>query len=285
MTTSADYNSSSYQQHATSAAQQDFPVQHRSPPKDDIEIPTPGTTSTRSGRHSAIPPLDKASTKRYLEAYLNSAAREFTVFLHKPTVFADWGKGRIDASLLKVLTALGWQTTQPEQSDLARIWLQEAQYGILKTIGRTSISQLQVLVLLTQYHVRVGDNADAWNLLPLAARIAFTLRLNHEREDLEIVERETRRRLAWAIYELDRFFCGGIPDLAVFLPEMMHIRLPCDEQSFQRGVASRAGFLTDDGNQDNRGMNIQAFVLRQLATRDRVLKSILPSPFVFVYTR
>ena len=234
---------------------------------------TPRTSDTHSGGHSAISLLDKASTRRYLEAYFKSTAREFTVFLHKPTVFANWGKGRLDASLLKTLTALGWQATngQAEQNDIARVSLQEVQDAALRRIGRTSISQLQVLVLLTQHHVRIGNNADAWNLLPLAARMVFTLRLNYEREDLDMVERETRRRLAWAIYELDRFFCGGVQDLAVCVPEMMHIRLPCDEQSFQRGIDSRAGFLTENGVQD--GMDIHAFLPKLLATRDRILRS------------
>lgn len=235
---------------------------------------TQDTISTPSTSYSMIPPLDKAAIKGYLETYLNTTNRRIAVFLHKPTIFSEWSKGRLNPNLLKTLTALGWQASgqQAEETAIARVWLKQVQDDVLKSIGRTSVTQLQTLVLLIQFHVQAGDYTDAWNLLPVAARLAFTMRLNHECQDLDVVEQETRRRLSWAIYQLDRSFSGGVDDLAVFLPEMVHVKLPCDDQSFQRGVASRAGFLTDEGPQDGTSMEMHAFLLKLLATRHRILR-------------
>jgi hypothetical protein len=61
-------------------------------------------------------------------------------------------------------------------------------------------------------------------------------------------------------------------DLAVFPVEKMHIRLPCDERSFEMGIGSNAGFLDETGMEPNANVDAHAFKFRLLAIRDRILR-------------
>ncbi|KAM0520434.1 hypothetical protein ACHAP9_005713 [Verticillium nonalfalfae] len=49
------------------------------------------------------------------------------------------------------------------------------------------------------------------------------MRLNWEDDGLDAVTQETQRRLAWAIYLIDRQFSGGIEDLALRAATRMDI--------------------------------------------------------------
>lgn len=234
---------------------------------------TPRTTaSTNPGAEQF---LDKATIRRYLDSYFENSGRSTIAVLHKPTVLADWNRGRLDPVLLKVIVATGRyrDVSEPEGQAVARIWMHEIQQDVLGHLGRFSLTQLQVIVLLIQIRFQAGDNAEAWNMLPVAARLAFTMRLNYEQDKLDPVAQEVRRRVIWTIFQLDRQFCGGIEDLTVFPPERVHVRLPCDEQTFERGVQSRAGYLTDRDMHDGIGMDVHAFQLRLYVIRDGILRS------------
>jgi hypothetical protein len=150
--------------------------------------------------------------------------------------------------------------------------MQEVQDETLRRIGRHTVTQLQILVLLSRFRFHAGDFGDAWNILALAARVAFTMRLNYEHDGLDCIVHESHRRLVWAIYHQDRLFSGGIADLQVCQVEKMHIRLPCDDRSFEMGLTSKAGFLDNNDIDPSANMDTHAFKLRLLAIRDRILR-------------
>ncbi|KAL3470023.1 hypothetical protein BJX99DRAFT_251533 [Aspergillus californicus] len=218
-------------------------------------------------------PLDKATTRNYLDAYFNIASRTVPTFLHKPSVLADWGKGVLDQNLLECVVAVGFFVSdpRPEGQAMARAWIQKVQDDVLKRIGRQTFAQLSTVVVLLRFRLQFGDSADAWSLLALAARSAFTMRLNHERDELDPITQESHRRLAWTIYQIDRLCSGGVEDLAVCPVERMHIRLPCDERSFEVGIPSKSGFLDGRDFDLNANVDAHAFKLVLLATRDKVL--------------
>jgi hypothetical protein len=234
---------------------------------------TPGTIASTLGAGMDVN-LDKATIRGYIDTYFETTSRSAVAILHKPTVLADWIAGRLDPTLLKAIIATGrYRAERHEHGQAtARLWMREIQREVLSHVARNNVTQLQIMVLLVLFRFVAADYAEAWNLLPLAARLVFTMRLNHEEESLDSVAQETRRRLVWAIYHLDRTFCGGISDLAVCPSERMHVRLPCDEQSFQRGGQSRASFLGDESPQDGMGMDMYAFQLKLHLIRDRVLR-------------
>ncbi|KAL3455362.1 hypothetical protein BJX64DRAFT_72484 [Aspergillus heterothallicus] len=246
---------------------------HASGNEGPTSIPTPRTVSSAATTMSNWL-LDRTATKSFIDAYFNSASTTTPVFLHKPTILADWNKESINPSLLECIVAVGLFTSDPrsEGRTMARAWLQKLQEDIFRRIGQQSIPQLMILVILLHFRFKAGDSADAWSLLALAARLALTMRLNYENEGLDPLVQETHRRLVWAIYQLDRLFSGGIEDLKVCPVERMHIRLPCDERSFEMGISSRAGFIRDIGQESGVYMHPHAFKLALLAIRDRILR-------------
>ncbi|KAL2819404.1 hypothetical protein BJX63DRAFT_8648 [Aspergillus granulosus] len=238
-----------------------------------ISIPTPKTVASPATTISSWP-LDRAATRGFIDAYFNATSTIIPVFLHKPTVLDDWNKESLDPSLLECIVAFGlfMSDSRPEGRAMARTWLQKVQEDVFKRLGRQSISHLMVLVVLLRFRFQVGDSADAWSLLALAARSAMTMRLNYENDSLDPLVQESQRRLVWAIYQLDRLFSGGVEDLKVCPVERMYIRLPCDERSFEMGIPSKAGFIGDTGQELGAYMHPHSFKLALLAVRDRILR-------------
>lgn len=199
------------------------------------------------------------------------------VFLHKPSILLEWSKGDLDINLLKCIVAFGMfmKDSRPDGRVTARAMMQEVQDDTLRKIGRQTLAHLRVLVMLLRFRFQAGQFPDAWSLLALAARSAFTMRLNYEHSNPDPLVQESNRRLVWAIYQLDRLYSGGMEDLAVIPVERMHIRLPCDERSFEMGMGSKAGFLDETSMDPSANVDAHSFKLRLLAIRDRILRSDL----------
>jgi len=186
-------------------------------------------------------------------------------------MFSKWSQGKLDPTLVKAACAAGRRFQEGVDDDLVQCWMRDARSVILARLNRFSISRLQALVLVIQFHLQTGDTVEAWNLMALAARFAFTLRLNYERPTLDPVTQESHRRLFWAIYLLDRLFASGIEDLSLCPAERIHIRLPCDDRSFDRGTPSRAEYFRQE--RTGRGdLDPLAYLIRLYECRERILR-------------
>ncbi|KAH6652563.1 hypothetical protein BKA67DRAFT_677630 [Truncatella angustata] len=218
--------------------------------------------------------LDRSAVKQYIEAYFDNIDPISCVFLHRAKVLSDWSRGKIYDDLTVLICALGLLHNGHSQQhrDVSRCWVRAVQSRIMAHVERQTLDQLQNIVLLVQYHFLISNIPETWNLISLAARLAFTLRLNYEHHGIEPAKQESQRRLLWAIYQLDRMLSGGVEDLAVCPVERMHIRLPCDDHSFHRDIPSRAPRLNDYEHSDALSVGILAYHIRLNATRDRILR-------------
>ncbi|CAH0052387.1 unnamed protein product [Clonostachys solani] len=190
---------------------------------------------------------------------------------------AEWKRGGLDPVLVKTLcaTSLGGGNCRAGDRERIASWFRDAQAVVLSVLGTLSLSRLQALVLIIHYHYENGDTVEAWNLLAVAARLAFTLKLNHERSTLNPIAQESGRRLMWHVYLFDRIFSGGLEDLEVCpVSRMLHLRLPSEDRSFERGMPSRAQYLfhKESENSDHSDMDLYSYILRVYATRDRILR-------------
>jgi len=214
---------------------------------------------------------DKAGEGKYIQAYFDNTKSASCVFLHRPTVLSKWSQGKLDPILLKALCAAGRRFLEGVDNDLVQAWMHEARLSILARLNKFSLSRLQALVLMIQFYLRNGDTVEAWNLMSLAARFAFTLRLNYERPDLDPLTQESHRRLFWAIYLLDRLFSSGTEDLSLCHLGRIHIRLPCDDRSFERGIVSRAEYFKREEGTEASGMDPLAYLIRLYECREKIL--------------
>ena len=282
------------------------PAPPSAPPDPHSQHHRPATavrSDTPHPRPPFLPPPSPASARliedssrafKDLEAFFDSPAGSPIAiqFLHRSSILADWSQGRLDSTLAATLCALGRLNACEPASSLidpragdgdgddigirdARAWLGEAQQVLVGKFGAATIAQLQTLILIMQYRVASGDVMDAWSLVALGARLAFTLRLNYELPgwDHDPVIQETRRRMVWSIWLIDRLLAGGIEDLVVCPTERIHILLPCDDYTFQRGIASRAESLADPASRvDAAGQDALGYYLRLLECRHRILR-------------
>lgn len=162
----------------------------------------------------------------------------------------------------------------PEEAYLTPLrWVDEIQTELVARIGDISVPKLHALVIVVTFHSTLKFTGDIWVLLSIAARVAFTKRLNYERSAVDSITQECLRRLMWSIYRLDKVFSGGIEDLTVCPINRLHMRLPNSHHNFQLGLRSSVQFLRhmDEGSTD---MNILAYLMRMYDLRDRIFRLV-----------
>ncbi|TPX15551.1 uncharacterized protein E0L32_004249 [Thyridium curvatum] len=201
--------------------------------------------------------------------------------LHKASVLADWNRGQLDTNLLKVLCATGLGYVLPQQREAGSVcqsWVAEAQRAVLDKLGRISLAGLHTVVLLIKFHYASHTTEDTWILISIAARLTLIKGLNYEQSPSATspVQQECLRRLIWSIFYLDKIFSGGIDDLSVLPTSAVHVRLPCNDRRFQRGLSSSSPFLQDvltNGPEDatSSDMDVLAYRMILFDIRHRVL--------------
>ncbi|KAL6925395.1 hypothetical protein FSST1_002669 [Fusarium sambucinum] len=211
--------------------------------------------------------------KQYIGTYFDNIDIADCIFLHRATIIAEWGQGKLDTTLLKAIcaSAIRLSPIQGRDSATANTWMKQVQHVLVNNMGDMSVPKLQALMLVVKFLFAMRFTGDVWMLLSVASRVAFTKRLNYERPSIDPVRQECLRRIMWSIYAVDKIFSGGIEDLTVCPTQRMHIRLPCSQHDFQLGLKSKAPFLGMN-NDKNTDLNSLANLFRLYDIRDRVLR-------------
>ncbi|KAG9696678.1 hypothetical protein KCU95_g2067, partial [Aureobasidium melanogenum] len=217
--------------------------------------------------------LDREVIAEYIEAFFRFVYPVGCMsFLHQPTFLRQWHTHTVNVSLLKVVCgcALRVLSTTQEDNERAAQWMHEAEFDAFRNLGDLTIPRLQALTLLAffefTYHVH---STKALMLLGLAARLAFAKRLNYEDSTLSVVEQESRRRLMWSIFVLDKFCSGGVDELILVPAENMQIRLPTIERAFGFGQRTDTEVLRPQIEEgvpvsNAKGMDESAYTIRLL---------------------
>jgi hypothetical protein len=124
---------------------------------------------------------------------------------------------------------------------------------------------------------------------------ALQLNLEHDldilcKEDqtgrLSVPERESRRRLMWACYQIDTLSGSGVKQLSLLFEDDIKIQLPCNDRNFSLGIPCvtetlRPGEVLkfipreDIPLSPADSMGLMAYMVRVLVLRQRVLTYIL----------
>ncbi|KAI1771263.1 fungal-specific transcription factor domain-containing protein [Hypoxylon cercidicola] len=192
-------------------------------------------------------------------------------FLHKPTVLLRCRDQTMNGTLKLAICAI--TSLQLQRTSLCHdLWVQQAEQSILQQVGRASIFHLQALLLVIRYRIESGDFPTAFMLAALAARTALALRLNYERPELSEVAQEARRRLFWAVYLLDDFFCVGLREFELCPEETIHLQLPCDEDQFGVGRYVNTGLLRPGPSDSGTILGLRGAFLRLTSVRRAVMR-------------
>ncbi|XXH02970.1 hypothetical protein Hte_009360 [Hypoxylon texense] len=192
-------------------------------------------------------------------------------FLHKPTVLLRCRDQTMNETLKLAICAI--TSLHLQRSSLCHdLWVQQAEQSILQQVGRASIFHLQALLLVIRYRIESGEFPTAFMLAALAARTALALRLNYERPELSQVAQEARRRLFWAVYLLDDFFCVGLREFELCPEETIHLQLPCDEDHFGAGRYVHTGLLRPGPSDNVTILGLRGVFLRLTSVRRAVMR-------------
>ncbi|KAI1419626.1 hypothetical protein F5Y12DRAFT_793431 [Xylaria sp. FL1777] len=252
----------------TSAHRQDPAVDH-----DDNENPSspePGESTAENGSGISLP--DAAMVAEHIEGYFDYLyPLPFFAFLHKPTVIRRCRDGTVNEPLKFAICAV--TSLHLQRAALCHpIWAQEAEQLILQHIGRPSIFHLQALLLVIRYRIESGEFPTAFMLAALAARTAVALRLNYERSELAFVAQEARRRLFWALYLLDDYFCVGLREFELCPEETIYLQLPCREEIFEAGQQRQTGMLRPSASDNVAAMGLRGVYVRLISARRAIMR-------------
>ncbi|KAI0549614.1 hypothetical protein F4679DRAFT_545895 [Xylaria curta] len=192
-------------------------------------------------------------------------------FLHKATVIRRCRDGAINEPLgfaICAVTSLHLQRASLNHHS----WAQKAEQLILQQINRPSIFHLQALLLVIRYRIENGEFPTAFMLAALAARTAVALRLNYERSELAFVAQEARRRLYWALYLLDDYFCVGLREFELCPEETIYLQLPCREEIFEAGQQCQTGLLRPSASDNVVAMGLRGAFMRLTSARRAAMR-------------
>lgn len=214
--------------------------------------------------------LDKATIQTYLDAYFGNRDPLLCMFLHKATFMHALQNGQLDRNLLKIVLAFGARLSHVGEV-VSDAWAKEVELSIMSHVGRISMAQLRSVVVLLHYQLYYGPFDSTWMLLALAARLAFSQRLNFEIPSSDTVAQESSRRLIWSIFIIDKAIGGGMVDMSVCPTDRMHIRLPGNDRCFTYGLSARTPFLKRTDNEISDDLGTLGYNIRLHDIRDRIL--------------
>ncbi|KAI1261440.1 hypothetical protein F5Y18DRAFT_440542 [Xylariaceae sp. FL1019] len=240
---------------------------HQSSSRDDP--PSPDVDMAEAGGANL---LDDQTAMGQIEDYFRHLhPLPSFAFLHRPTVVRRCRDGTINEPLKLAICAI--TSLHLQRSALCHdLWVQQAEQLILQQIGQPSIFHLQALLLIVRYRIESGEFPTAFMLAALAARTAVALRLNYERSELTFVAQEARRRLYWALYLLDDYFCVGLREFELCPEETVYLQLPCREDIFEAGQQCQTGILRPSPADNVSAMGLPGIFMRLTSARRAIMR-------------
>ncbi|TPX14756.1 uncharacterized protein E0L32_005151 [Thyridium curvatum] len=193
--------------------------------------PNPETTTLMSQLRADL--SDK------IEAYFQSLypLPSYT-FLHPGTIKVRLHEGTLDKALIlslygtSVLHTRTGLNAAPSCACRGYSWIKEAEEILWQQLERPTISRMQALLLVILYRMETGHFQRAFMLTGIAAREGLAMRLNVERPDLPDIPRETRRRMAWALKLIERYFSIGVAEFQAYPLGVLRTNRPGHEEDF-----------------------------------------------------
>lgn len=156
-------------------------------------------------------------------------------FLHPATTKRRCRDGERHKVLSLAICAITALYSAREMEEAPR-WVEEAEQYIWQHLESPTIPRLQALLLIIHYFMESGRFQRAFMLIAIAARSAAAMRLNHERQDLDPIAKEVRRRIVWSLKITERYFSVGLPEFELCPFESIYLQLPSSEEEFSDAV-------------------------------------------------
>lgn len=193
----------------------------------------------------SIEALPRALLDKHIEAYFSYVyPSQANAIIHRGTLQSGILSGTVSPKLLLAICAVASRFihTGPgyiplQGSSQATMWAKEAK-TILILEEDMSLDTVACALILAKHDINSGKFSSAWVLTSIANRCALALGLHCELppdHPATGIERETRRRLMWGCYCLDRMMATGVPEYITTHASIFKIKLPCEEHHYLFG--------------------------------------------------
>lgn len=173
-------------------------------------------------------------------------ACQANAIIHRGTLSRDVNAGRASKKLLLSICAISSRFLEPgngrraplQGSSQAQAWAREAKTMLILDDDLTTETVATALIL-AKHDNNSGRYTQAFILSSMASRMAMALGLHKElpsEHHAGTAERETRRRLMWGCYCLERMMHTGIPEFILTQASSISVRLPCDDYQYLLGI-------------------------------------------------
>lgn len=194
-------------------------------------------------------------------------------FLHRADFLQAWSAGQIPSYLIWAICGAAARFLSEEVPNHYRdSWVDQAETAILQHVGHISLSRLQALMVILFDRAANQQFGKVFNLLAIAVRAAYTLRLHWDNAAASFSTQECRRRLMWSIFAFDKMCAGGMVEYTLCEAETVHIQLPCRERYFEFDTPVQTGSLATRPDISASGLSLSAVILRVLDVRHRILR-------------
>lgn len=192
---------------------------------------------------------------RHVEAYFTHVYPvQGNAIVHRGTLMRDIADGTSSPKVVLAICAVASRfievtgtpraPPQPQQYPLAGTpeanrWAAEAKASVINS--DMSLDNITAALILAKHDIYSGRFGQAFVLGAMATRMALALSLHRELPadaDISRTERETRRRLMYGCYSLDRMMSTGVPEFLSVPAHSIHTRLPCNDQKYTFGIES-----------------------------------------------
>ncbi|KAH7303486.1 hypothetical protein B0I35DRAFT_485176 [Stachybotrys elegans] len=220
--------------------------------------------------------LAKAVSRQHIDAYFEFIYPiPFYGFLHRASLLQRWSQGTLNPCLLLGMAGvtsryLNLRNESRGEHGPEPDWIQEAETRLLSRLAEPRTSDVEAWMLITMNHFLSGKFQKMLVAMSLVTRLALILRLNIEEPRLPFLAQERRRRLMWSIYVTDTLYSSGRTEFTACPAEIIHLQLPCREESFLMDVpAASEPLKVQYDNPSPVNLGLAAYSLRVLDIRDR----------------
>jgi len=193
--------------------------------------------------------IPRSVIDRHVEAFFAYVYPiQANAIVHRGTLMREITDGRVARKVLLAICAAAARFVDHMQASgapvavrgsmAAKAWATEAKTTLLTE--DPSLDSITAALILAKEDISSGRFSQAFTLAAVAMRMALAMRLHQELppdDEKSISERETRRRLMWGCFSLDRMMSTGVPEFLITPVQSLRIRLPCDDQRYLYGMA------------------------------------------------
>lgn len=212
---------------------------------------------TNHADQQSVHGIPRQAVDRYVEAYFAHVYPvQGNAIVHRGTLLRDIADGSVSRKILFAICAVASRFVEtpstpgmpPMPNPIggnadAQRWAAEAKSALLT--DDMSQENITAALILAKHDINSGRFAQAFVLGAVATRMAVGLTLYKEldgNDPATPLERETRRRLMYSCYSIDRLMSTGVPENMCVPVRSIQLHLPCNEQQYSYGMISDTPF-------------------------------------------